>query len=113
MLVKHPVPLLLVFLCLKVRTMKLSNAREASSSAAARFPLPEGENHETAALSFFDRRRQTEQCPLAKLMHVFDGHIPRVPEASLLCKNNPDRNIPCICDIHIKSILVQNNPNEN
>ncbi len=47
MLVQHSVPLLLVFLCLKVRTIKLSNARAASSSAAARLPLPAGENHET------------------------------------------------------------------
>ncbi len=79
-LVQHPVPLLLVFLCLQVRTMKLSNAiicsyiiqffsssfawrwepwnwalpsyaREASSSPAARLPLPAGEKHETEQCS--------------------------------------------------------------
>jgi hypothetical protein len=47
MLVQHPVQLLLIFLCLQVRSMKLSNARTASNSAAARLPLPAGENHET------------------------------------------------------------------
>ncbi len=35
--------LLLVFLCLKVRTMKLSNARKASNSV--HLPLPESETY--------------------------------------------------------------------
>jgi hypothetical protein len=59
MLVQHPVPLLLVFLCLKAITMKLSNARTASSSA--RLSLPEGENHETEQCS----------CSILSLLLVF------------------------------------------
>jgi hypothetical protein len=34
-------------------------------------------------------------------LHEFDG-----PDQ----KHHPDRNIPCICDIHIKTIRVQRNP---
>jgi hypothetical protein len=59
-LMQHPVPLLLVFLCLQVRSMKLSNARAASRSAAARLPLPEGENHES----------ETEQCHHMLVQHL-------------------------------------------
>jgi hypothetical protein len=39
-------------------------------------------------------------------MTVLPRNIPSV-------YNNPDRNIPCICDILIKTIRVQNNPNYN
>jgi hypothetical protein len=82
MLVQHPVPLLLVFLCLQVRSMKLSNARAASSSAAARLPLPEDEKHETEQCSYIvssstaariplpeGEKHETEECHHMLLQH--------------------------------------------